>query len=114
AACGGGNETGENQIEGDSGDASVYEGLTGTLTGGGASSQKSAQAAWAAGFGTVAPDVTLEYAPEGSGAGRENFISGGYKFAGTDSYLKAEELAAATETCMGTAPIQIPNYVSPI
>lgn len=117
AACGGGNATeGENgDASGDAGDSSVYEGLSGTLAGGGASSQESAQQAWMAGFGTVASDVTVTYDPQGSGAGRENFISGGYKFAGTDAYLTDEEgeLSSATETC-GSEPIQIPNYVSPI
>ena len=53
--------------------------------------------------------------PVGSGGGRENFISGGFPTAGTDSYLDDEEgeLTAATETC-GSEPITIPNYVSPI
>ncbi|KQY56954.1 MULTISPECIES: phosphate ABC transporter substrate-binding protein PstS [unclassified Nocardioides] len=114
AACGGGNDS-NTDLEGDAGDTSVYEGLSGTLAGGGASSQGSAQDAWIAGFSTVASGVTVTYDPQGSGAGRENFISGGYKFAGTDAYLSDEEgeLTEATKTC-GTAPIQIPNYVSPI
>ncbi|QIX25468.1 phosphate ABC transporter substrate-binding protein PstS [Nocardioides sp. JQ2195] len=114
AACGGGNDS-ESTVAGDAGDSSVYEGLSGTLVGGGASSQASAQNAWIAGFSTVAPDVTVTYDPQGSGAGRENFISGGYKVAGSDSYLTDDEgeLTKATETC-GAAPIEIPNYVSPI
>ncbi|KRF20945.1 phosphate ABC transporter substrate-binding protein [Nocardioides sp. Soil797] len=114
AACGGGNDS-EADVSGDAGDTSAYEGLSGKLVGGGASSQTSAQDAWMAGFSTVAGDVTVTYDPQGSGAGRENFISGGYKFAGSDAYLTDEEgeLSAATETC-GAAPIEIPNYVSPI
>ena len=113
-ACGGGNQS-DIALTGDAGDMSAYDGLTGTLAGGGASSQSSAQDAWSAGFSTVAPGLTVTYDPQGSGAGRENFISGGYKFAGTDAYLTDEdgELSEATATC-GSAPIQIPNYVSPI
>lgn len=105
--------------EGGSGDTSAAassEDLSGELAIGGASSQESAQNAWIVGFGEVAPDVTVTYDPVGSGGGRENFISGAYPMAGSDSYLTDEEgeLADATERCNGEAPIEIPNYVSPI
>src|SRR5690349_15018293 len=62
-------------------------GLSGTLAGGGASSQEAAQEAWIAGFQTDNPDVTVTYDPVGSGGGRETFISGGFPFAGSDAYL---------------------------
>ncbi len=90
--------------------------LSGQYTIGGASSQEAAQLAWTTGFTDVAPEVTVTYEPVGSGGGRESFISGAYLTAGSDSYLTDEEgeLAAATETCGGDAPIEIPNYVSPI
>ena len=52
------------------------ESLSGTLNGGGASSQESAQGVWRAGFQGDNPGVTVNYDPVGSGAGRENFISG--------------------------------------
>lgn len=100
---------------GDGGDADLAT-LTGEVAGGGASSQEAAQLAWIAGFTTVAPEVTVTYDPVGSGGGRESFISGAFAFAGTDSYLTDEEgeLSAATERCGGEAPLQIPNYLSPI
>ncbi|MEQ6901611.1 phosphate ABC transporter substrate-binding protein PstS [Nocardioides sp. YIM 152588] len=90
--------------------------LSGTLAAGGASSQQAAQEAWIAGFTAVAPDVTVTYDPIGSGGGRENFISAAFPFAGSDSYLTDDEgeLTAATERCGGEAPIELPNYVSPI
>jgi phosphate transport system substrate-binding protein len=90
--------------------------LSGTLNGGGASSQEAAQNAWRAGFQEANPGVTVNYDPIGSGGGREQFTSGGYPFAGSDSYLDNEEgeLDKATERCDGTAPVEIPNYVSPI
>ena len=92
-----------------------YSALSGELTIGGASSQESAQNAWMVGFSEVAPDVTVSYDPVGSGGGRENFISGGFPMAGSDSYLDNEEgeLDAAAEQCAAD-PIQIPNYISPI
>ena len=91
-------------------------GLSGTLNGGGASSQEAAQGAWRAGFQEANPDVTVNYDPIGSGGGREQFISGGFPFAGSDSYLDNEEgeLDKATERCEGESPIEVPNYVSPI
>ncbi len=109
SACG-------DDAEGD-GDSSVdvAEDLSGDLAVGGASSQESAQNAWIVGFGELAPDVNVTYDPVGSGGGRENFIAGGYAFAGSDAYLTDDEgeLSAATETCGGD-PIEVPNYVSPI
>lgn len=97
------------------GDAAAQE-LSGELAIGGASSQESAQSAWMVGFSETAPDVTVSYDPVGSGGGRENFISGAYPLAGTDAYLTDDEgeLTDATERCGGDAPIEIPNYVSPI
>lgn len=98
--------------DGDSGDAAD---LSGELAAGGASSQESAQNAWIVGFEDVAPDITVTYDPVGSGGGRENFISGGFPFAGSDAYLTDDEgeLTAAKEQCGGD-PIEVPNYVSPI
>jgi len=109
SACG-------DDADGDSGsDANVDGDLSGELAVGGASSQEAAQNAWIVGFGELAPDVTVTYDPVGSGGGRENFISGGYAFAGSDAYLTDDEgeLSAATENCGGD-PIEVPNYVSPI
>lgn len=110
SACSAGNES-------DSGSDAGGEsgGLSGTLTAGGASSQEKAQAAWVAGVQDENPDLTVNYEPVGSGTGRENFISGGYAVAGTDSPLNDDEgeLTKATETCGGD-PIQVPAYVSPI
>jgi phosphate transport system substrate-binding protein len=91
-------------------------GLSGTLNGGGSSAQEAAQGAWRAGFQEANPEVTVNYDPIGSGGGREQFISGGFPFAGSDSYLTNEEgeLDGAKERCEGQAPVEVPNYVSPI
>jgi len=90
-------------------------GLTGTLVGIGASSQGSAQEAWRAAFQTANPDVTVEYSPDGSGAGREAFIAGGADFAGSDRALNEEELAGTFGKCAeGTSAIDLPVYISPI
>ena len=89
--------------------------LAGTLNGSGASSQGSASDAWVASFQTDNPDATVNYSPDGSGAGRKAFISGGVQYAGSDSALSETELAG---TFAGCAPdskgIDLPVYISPI
>ncbi|MFD6141671.1 phosphate ABC transporter substrate-binding protein PstS [Promicromonospora sp. NPDC060271] len=89
-------------------------GLSGELNGGGASSQESAMEAWRAGFQSANPDVTVNYDPTGSGGGRENFISGAFAFAGSDSALDDEELAAAEAQCGEGGVIEYPGYISPV
>src|SRR5690554_4004425 len=90
--------------------------LSGTLIGGGASSQQAAQTAWIAEFQTAHPDVTIEYDPTGSGTGRDNFIAGANTFTGSDRAFKDEELAEDNFTgCVpGTPIVEIPAYISPI
>ncbi|QQD75878.1 phosphate ABC transporter substrate-binding protein PstS [Curtobacterium sp. YC1] len=89
--------------------------LTGTLTASGSSAQGTAQATWAAGFQDMASGVTVNYSPDGSGAGRENFMSGASDFAGSDAALKDEELSGTFEACAAdTKGIDIPVYISPI
>jgi len=112
AACGASNEdTGSDSGSGS--DSSAAE-LSGSLVGAGASSQQSAMEAWQAGFEGEYPDVQFSYAPEGSGAGREQFINGSADFAGSDAALDDEELTAASERCAGGEVFELPNYISPI
>ncbi len=96
-------------------DGAATSTLTGTLVGAGSSAQGSAQEAWIAAFQTANPDVTVNYDPSGSGAGRSTFIAGGSDFAGSDSYLKDDELAGTFGSCAptGTA-VDLPVYISPI
>ncbi|WP_026374302.1 phosphate ABC transporter substrate-binding protein PstS [Agrococcus lahaulensis] len=89
--------------------------LSGDLAGAGASSMGAAQEAWIAGFQTENPDVNVTYDPAGSGAGREQFIAGGVSFAGSDAYLKDEELEGEFGACVpDTLPVDLPVYISPI
>lgn len=87
--------------------------MSGTLNGAGSSAQEAAMAAWKQGFQGANPGATVNYDAVGSGSGREQFIAGGVQFAGSDSYLTTDEVAAAKETC-GSDPIEVPVYVSPI
>jgi phosphate transport system substrate-binding protein len=111
SACAAGNES-----SGDAGSASTTSGskLSGTLNGAGSSAQEAAQGAWQSGFQSANPEVTVNYDPVGSGGGREQFLAGGVDFAGSDSYLSEEELAASKKACHGQTALEVPNYVSPI
>ena len=129
SACGGGDSgnggEGGNAGGGSNGsDAGGQEGgagyaeLTGSLAGSGASSMQNAQTAWTETFmGLVQAeggDVQVTYDATGSGTGREQFLANEVKFAGTDSPLDEEELAASTEVCNGEQAFNLPVYISPI
>lgn len=109
AACGG-----SDGGSGDSGNGSSAKGLSGTIAAGGSSAQEKAQEAWRAGFGADNADVTITYEPVGSGTGRDNFYSGAYKFAGSDSAISDDDMAKAKQACGGSDPIEIPVFISPI
>lgn len=90
--------------------------LEGTLTGIGASSMATAQETWVAEFQTANSGVTVNYSPDGSGAGREAFAGGGADFAGSDRALEVEEVAdlASSRCAPDTKAIDLPVYISPI
>jgi phosphate transport system substrate-binding protein len=111
-ACGGDN--GATGTDGSTPDGNTST-LSGTLNATGASSMKAAQEVWRAEFQTANPDVTINYSPDGSGAGRTAFMDGAAAFAGSDRALKDDEMAEAFELCAeGTSPINLPVYISPI
>jgi phosphate transport system substrate-binding protein len=109
AACGDSSDD-----NGGSGDAGAASGLSGSVAAGGSTAQEKAQEAWRAGFGADNPDVTITYDPVGSGTGRDNFYSGAFKFAGSDSAISADDMAKAKTGCGGTDPIEVPVFISPI
>jgi phosphate transport system substrate-binding protein len=99
----------------DSSGSSSSSGLSGTLNGIGSSAQGTAQTVWAAGFQTANPGVTINYDPQGSGAGRKSFISGAADFAGSDAALSDEDLAKTFAGCAaGSSALDLPVYISPI
>jgi phosphate transport system substrate-binding protein len=111
AACGAANEGGST-TSGSAGES--QEQLSGTLNGAGASSQQAAMQGWTAGYNALQPDVTVNYDPVGSGGGREQFLSGGVAFAGSDAALTDEELATAQERCGTDGVFELPDYISAI
>lgn len=91
-------------------------GLSGVLTGKGASSMNVAQTHWAAAFQTTNTGVTVNYSPDGSGAGRDGFKSGAVNFAGSDRALKDDEMGAGNFAgCTADSnALNLPVYISPI
>ena len=122
AGCGGsadeGNGGSAGSDNGGGASAGGYAELTGNLAGSGASSMQNAQNAWTESFmGLVQAeggDIQVTYDPTGSGTGREQFLSGQVKFAGTDAALDEEELATSAEVCNGEQAFNLPVYISPI
>jgi phosphate transport system substrate-binding protein len=114
AACGSSNDSADDAAgsSGSSG-AAASGSLSGTVAGGGSSAQEKAQESWRAGFGQDNSGVTLTYDSVGSGTGRSNFISGAYKYAGSDSAMTSDEITQATKACGGD-PVEFPVFISPI
>ncbi len=90
--------------------------LSGTLNGGGATSQQVAIQTWTTEFQTKNADVTVNYDPQGSGTGRESFQSGAFNFAGSDRAFKTDEISAGPfDACAADSPlVEVPAYISPI
>jgi phosphate transport system substrate-binding protein len=88
--------------------------VTGTLTGIGSSAQGAAMDVWKTNFATANQGATVQYSPDGSGAGRKAIIDGSAQFAGSDAYLKDEELTKAKDQCGPDGAIEVPVYISPI
>jgi phosphate transport system substrate-binding protein len=123
AACSSGNDNSSGSSGSTTGGASGSSGgssggttnLSGELNGAGSSAQQAAQTAWIATFTGNYPDLTINYDPSGSGAGREQFEGGGVDFAGSDAYLADDELTKAQQRCGGNDNvIELPVYISPI
>jgi phosphate transport system substrate-binding protein len=110
AACGASNEGG-NTASSTSGSAAQ---LNGTLNGAGSSAQQAAMQGWTAGFSGIQSGVTVNYDPVGSGGGREQFLSSGVDFAGSDSPLDDDELKKAKDRCGDAGVFELPNYISAI
>ncbi|MEV4902032.1 phosphate ABC transporter substrate-binding protein PstS [Citricoccus sp. NPDC055426] len=112
-ACGGNGSTDETAPAGNGSEGASAE-VSGTLIGGGASSQESAMTAWTNGVTEVHPDLTVQYDPVGSGSGREGFLAGQYSFAGSDAAMDEEEMTEAEGVCGPEGVFHVPSYISPV
>ncbi|WP_404374249.1 phosphate ABC transporter substrate-binding protein PstS [Kytococcus sedentarius] len=90
------------------------EGLSGDLKGVGSSAQEAAVKAWISGYSEKQSGVTVNYSPDGSGAGVEQFIGGATPWAGSDVALDDEEMEKAKDACGDAGAVNLPAYISPI
>ena len=109
--CGSDNPTG---TEGGDSNGGGGSSASGTLTGIGASSQQAAMTAWQNGFRSANNGVTVQYSPDGSGAGRAAFLAGGAQFAGSDAYTSDKENEESEEQCGPGGALNLPVHISPI
>jgi phosphate transport system substrate-binding protein len=113
AGCGAANETAAASGAGTA-TSSAAKQLSGTLDGAGSSAQQAAMQAWSASFSGQQSGVTVNYDPVGSGGGRDQFLSGGTDFAGSDAALSDDEVTKAQSRCGGGGYFELPDYISPI
>jgi phosphate transport system substrate-binding protein len=88
--------------------------VTGTLTGIGSSAQGAAMDAWKTAFAAANQGATVQYSPDGSGAGRKALLDGSAQFGGSDAFLKDDEYASSKTVCGPDGALNIPVYISPI
>jgi phosphate transport system substrate-binding protein len=84
------------------------------VTAEGSTAQQNAVALFNQVWGQACAGKNLSYNPTGSGAGREQFIAGNVDFAGSDSALKDEQIAAAAARCEGNPAWHLPLVFGPI
>jgi len=115
AACGTDNnaDPGQNGGGGDKA-ASADCGGKKSINGDGSTAQGNAMAEFQAEYQTVCQGYTVAYNASSSGDGIKNFTAKQVDFGGSDSPLKEEEVAPATERCGGNAPIHLPLVFGPV
>ncbi|WP_030250486.1 MULTISPECIES: phosphate ABC transporter substrate-binding protein PstS [unclassified Streptomyces] len=86
----------------------------GQLLADGSSAQKNAIDAWVKQFAVACQGVQINYKGGGSGAGVTAFTQGRVAFAGSDSALKPDEVAASKKVCSGGQGIDLPMVGGPI
>ena len=114
-ACGSDNNAGtsSSSASGSSSSSADCGGKT-SLTAEGSTAQQNAVAEFNKVWQQVCSGKNLSYNPTGSGAGREQFIAKQVDFAGSDSALKDEQIAAAAERCGGNPAWNLPLVFGPV
>ncbi|WP_324784457.1 phosphate ABC transporter substrate-binding protein PstS [Streptomyces sp. H51] len=117
-ACGsddtGGGKEGGKSASSTAGASSIKcDDAKGQLLSDGSSAQKNAVDAWVKNF-SQACGVQINYKAGGSGAGVTAFTQGQIAWAGSDSALKPEEVAASKKVCSGGQGIDLPMVGGPI
>ncbi|MFJ8664171.1 phosphate ABC transporter substrate-binding protein PstS [Streptomyces sp. NPDC093600] len=86
----------------------------GQLLAAGSSAQKNAMDLWVKNFQAACSGVEVNYQSIGSGGGITKFNQGQVAFAGSDSALKEDEVAASQKICKGGKGINLPMVGGPV
>lgn len=85
-----------------------------SVTAEGSTAQQNAVAEFNKVWGQVCAGKNLSYNPTGSGAGVDQFIAKQVDFAGSDSALKDDQVAKASERCGGNPAWNLPLVFGPV
>ncbi|MFB9522829.1 phosphate ABC transporter substrate-binding protein PstS [Streptomyces cremeus] len=115
-ACGSDNNTGGTGGTGTNTAAKNVkcEGAKGKLLAAGSSAQKNAMDLWVKNYMAACQGIEVNYKSSSSGEGISNFTKGVVSFAGSDSALKPEEVAASKTACKTGQGIDLPMVGGPI
>ena len=114
-ACGSDNNAGtSSSASGSASSSSADCGGKASLTAEGSTAQQNAIGEFNKVWQQVCSGKNLSYNPTGSGAGREQFIAKQVDFAGSDSALKDDQVAAAAERCGGNPAWNLPLVFGPV
>ena len=95
-------------------DARVACAGSANLAASGSTAQAAAMAHFIKAYRDACPDSTVDYLPNGSGAGIEEFVSGKTDFGNSDSPLQGVESGAAQQRCGDAPALNIPIVFGPI
>jgi phosphate transport system substrate-binding protein len=84
-----------------------------TINASGSTAQANAMKGFVGAYGKACPGHTLDYTPNGSGAGISDFLAGKTDFAGSDTPLSDDQYAAAKQRC-GSDAWNLPVVFGPL
>jgi phosphate transport system substrate-binding protein len=85
-----------------------------TLIASGSTAQANAITRFISAYRQACPGQTLNYTPNGSGAGISDFLAGKTDFGGSDSPLSGDQYAAAKQRCGGSDAWNLPVAFGPL
>ncbi|GIF70753.1 phosphate ABC transporter substrate-binding protein PstS [Asanoa siamensis] len=114
SACGSDNEAPSSPGASGGATTAAADCATGTLNAFGSSAQKNAVDEWRKAYQQLCTGTTINYEPNGSGAGIQSFIAKTADFAGSDSALKEDEQPKADARCGSGPAIHLPMVIGPV
>jgi len=85
-----------------------------SLTASGSTAQAGAMTHFIKAYQSACPDKEINYTPNGSGAGIQDFVTGKTDFGNSDSPIQGAEYDSANKRCGGSGALNIPMVFGPI